>query len=837
MDSNDASTRGPGSNPLESLADRQGFLVIPGETVDDDAAENEAYQIKIPGYTILERIGRGGTSIVYRACDVDHPEQQFAVKIFLESVLNRASLVRFNRETQSLAKLQHPSIAKLHDYGIGEDSHPFLVMELIEGQRIDRYCEEKERTVAERVELFIKVCHAVQHAHEKGVLHRDLKPANILIGLDGAPHLTDFGLAKFLGSDTPTVDKTRTGAVLGTLNYLAPEQVFNLEAKASPATDVFGLGAVLHTVLTGKPPMKFGSFVDAAREYFNKLPVDIDGKYNVPASLEAICIKCLAPDQSLRYQTVDELTNELQSYLDGNSVTAKTQKYLRKFSLLRRQYPWLIRATCGVLVLSVVMAVLFFSLWRSSVNALDREELTTKELKSLSLDLGEVAGKIRFNHGSPETLQERSELLEAFSGLYTELIQRFPDDPNLLFAAAENHYKLARMKHHLGIREAQFKSYENAKHVYEQLIQADPDHEEGRFGYFHLLMSICEYRRALEVIESLNQDFPDSKIYQSCTCSANLAIAQQAANHQEFEQALPFLSAGNQILLDADESAKSKTWYIDKSIQSNLLLTRLALVDGKLADAQESINTAIKFCESRDPLGSGVVSYSVWYLQSLDLAFGVAAYRQDHQLAKSLSSKADEFYPRAQQRYKNFIELYEYRCRSLENRAAYCFLMDDQIGLQSVEQQWQTTIQQWDTNSEHRTLDFLVASTKYAARPFQAQIDRKVVLDGLVQLERELGDSPRYSYLRGTTNFRIGDLDLAKQLFEFELESGHHVPSEAYLQVIQAIEAGTKPEEVQLPSIKDQAKLTLFAIRQSYIDSQLDHQLSYDLRTYQSSRQ
>ena len=836
MDTNSSSTRDPDSNPLESMADQQGFLVIPDPDIDQDDLQRRSYEIKIPGYTILEKIGRGGSSIVYRACIEDNPKQLVAIKIFMESVLNRESLVRFNRETQSLGKLQHPSIAKLINYGIGEDSYPYLVMELIEGKRIDHHCQESELSTIDRIELFLKVCRAVQYAHENGVLHRDLKPANILIDSAGNPHLTDFGLAKFLGSDTPTVDKTRTGAVLGTLNYLAPEQVFNLKSKANEATDVFGLGAVLHSLLTGNPPMKFHSFVEAAREYFNKLPVEIDQQYGVPTNLEAICIKCLAPGQSLRYQSVSALINELQSYLDGNSVSAKTQKYLRKFSLLRRQYPWLIRTTLVVFLITVAGALIFFSLWRSSVDSLQREEQTTKELKSLSLGLGDVANKIRFNDGSPEMLKEREGLLGSLAQLYEKLLQRFPDDPDLLFAAAENHYKLARMQHHLGNRKAQYQSYEKAKEIFEKLLKLKPRDETAREALFQVLMSLEDHHGALDLMESLYADYPDNVIYESCVCSVNLAIAQKNIGDEAYGKSIPYLEAGIRILDNADPSQKSETWYIDKSIQANLLLARKSLIDQRLEDAQMYCNRAVEYCQSRDPFESGVVSYSAWYLQSLDFAFSIAAYRNDHELANDIAKTANEFFPNAQQRYAQFIEIYEHRCNALANRAVYCLLNEDSESFELVESQWQQAIGLWDANAPEKNLDFHRARLAFATLPFRQKIDKKQAIDALDEFAKFMGDKPTYFGVRAEAYLRLGDLQTAKQLLQRQMQKGPTFRSSAYLKLIESIENNTDLDQVNPPAISEEMKLRLFAIHQSYNASQLDQQLKHDLRHYKQNR-
>ncbi|HJT71193.1 MAG TPA: serine/threonine-protein kinase [Terriglobales bacterium] len=204
----------------------------------------------IGAYEIAEEIGRGGMGDVYRAARVDGQyEKQVAIKLVRIGLDSPFLLERFRHERQILASLDHPNIARLYDGGTTDDGIPYLVMELIEGTRIDEYCEQHELDIDQRLELFIQVCAAVQYAHQRLVVHRDLKPSNILVTAEGIPKLLDFGIAKILN---PSVAPETTLLHPMTPEYASPEQIRG--EPITTATDVYSLGLVLYKLLTGRSP-------------------------------------------------------------------------------------------------------------------------------------------------------------------------------------------------------------------------------------------------------------------------------------------------------------------------------------------------------------------------------------------------------------------------------------------------------------------------------------------------------------------------------------------------------------------------------------------------------
>jgi serine/threonine-protein kinase len=300
-------------------------------------------------YRLLRELGRGGMSTVYLARRDDEAfEKRVAVKVLREDVRSDDLLRRFHTERQILADLDHPFIARLLDGGQTAAGRPYLVMEYVEGEPIDAYCDRRGLGVDERVELFRSVCAAVQYAHQNLVVHRDLKPSNVLVTADGTPKLLDFGIAKLLGSDPAgglRADVTQTWHRVLTPQYASPEQV-----KGEPittASDVYSLGVVLYELLSGRLPYRFErrTPTEIERLVCEQEPpwpsAAVEGSAPIRRRLEGdldhIVMKALRKEPGARYPTVDQLSEDLRRYRVGAPVTARqgnvlyrTGKFLRR---------------------------------------------------------------------------------------------------------------------------------------------------------------------------------------------------------------------------------------------------------------------------------------------------------------------------------------------------------------------------------------------------------------------------------------------------------------------------------------------------------------------------
>jgi tRNA A-37 threonylcarbamoyl transferase component Bud32 len=278
-------------------------------------------------YELLEELGRGGMGVVFKARQVQL-DRVVALKMILSSHLaNAADLQRFHIEAAAAARLQHPNIVSVHEVGVVEGQH-FYSMEFIAGPSLSKRLSDGPLPGKLAARYVMLIARAIHYAHIHGILHRDLKPSNILLDADDQPHVTDFGLAKKLGTDST---QTQTGAILGTPSYMAPEQAAGKVKELTSAVDIYGLGAVLYELLTGRPVFHAGSTLDTVRLVLEEEPV-APRQLNprVDQDLETICLKCLQKDPRNRYATAEALADDLQRYLNADPISA------RSFSMIDR---------------------------------------------------------------------------------------------------------------------------------------------------------------------------------------------------------------------------------------------------------------------------------------------------------------------------------------------------------------------------------------------------------------------------------------------------------------------------------------------------------------------
>jgi serine/threonine protein kinase len=271
-------------------------------------------------YEILEELGRGGMGVVYKARQV-RLNRTVALKMILAG--NEASaqaLWRFRREAQAVGRLQHLHIVQVHAAGMHEGRR-FLVLEYVEGGSLARQIDGNPWSAHRAAELVARLARAIHAAHQAGIIHRDLKPSNILLTADGTPKITDFGLAKCLDTDT---GQTRTGDVLGTLSYMAPEQAEGRVKEVGPAADVYALGAILYELLTSRPPFRAAAPLDLLAELVAEVPLPPSRRCTaVPASLDTICLKCLEKVPAQRYASAEALAEDLERFLAGQPILAR----------------------------------------------------------------------------------------------------------------------------------------------------------------------------------------------------------------------------------------------------------------------------------------------------------------------------------------------------------------------------------------------------------------------------------------------------------------------------------------------------------------------------------
>ncbi len=333
---------------------------------------------RIGPWRLIRQIGCGGMGVVWEAQRADQQyEQRVAIKLLPAGWLSSAEVARFREERQILARLNHPGIARLLDGGATEDGSPYLVMEYIEGERLDDWVEQRKPPLADRLRLLLAVLAAVEYAHRHLVIHRDLKPANILVSADGTVKLLDFGIAKL-------VDREPEGEAAATLKRLTPEYASPEQVRgelATTASDIYSLGVVLYRLLTGRRPYAAGADDTAAllRAICEEEPPAPSAAAGLPAlrgELDAIVLQCLRKNPEERYSTVRALADDILAWLEGRLVSAHRPPWWRRSLKYVRRHKTQSAAAAAVLI--SVLAGAGVSLWYAGAARHERQLAETR---------------------------------------------------------------------------------------------------------------------------------------------------------------------------------------------------------------------------------------------------------------------------------------------------------------------------------------------------------------------------------------------------------------------------------------------------------------------------
>jgi serine/threonine protein kinase len=418
---------------LQPLLKRNGRPVRPDPDFDSDLEPIVAHLKSLDAaeavgtilddkYTLTAEIGDGGMGVVYAAQQKKPVQRMVAVKLIKPGMDSRDVLARFDAERQALAVMDHPNVAKVLDAGMTPHGRPYFVMEYVKGVPITQYCDDKKLNPQERLNLFIPVCNAVQHAHQKGIIHRDLKPSNVLVEVvDGnpVPKVIDFGLAKALGQKL--TDKTLHTALemrVGTLEYSAPEQAAGRSFDVDTRSDIYSLGVLLYELLTGAPPFTHEELLKVGEEEMRRViredePVKPSKKLSssgelpaiaanrhlepnkltrmVQGDLDWIVMKCLEKERARRYDTANQLGDELKRFLADEPVQAgpPSAGYRARKFLRRNRGP---AVAAGLVALALVGGIIGTSIgFAVAREAAALEKVATKK----ALDAGEEERKAK----------------------------------------------------------------------------------------------------------------------------------------------------------------------------------------------------------------------------------------------------------------------------------------------------------------------------------------------------------------------------------------------------------------------------------------------------------
>ena len=495
-----------------ALHDREtasaGAWKLLGETMDSaaptvvtaDQGATQSPNLNLPGYEVLEELGRGGMGVVYKARQVAL-DRLVAIKMIRSAAIAGANqLARFKTEAAALAQLQHSNIVQVFEIGQHQDM-PYLSMEFVAGATLAHAIEAQPLTPQQAASMVEKLARAMFSAHQRGVLHRDLKPSNVLIAADGEPKITDFGLAKRVGSDSQlTVDHT----VMGTPSYMPPEQALGRIAEIGPRSDVYSLGAILYELLTRRPPFRGTMPMETIQRVIHDEPLaprTINPR--IPRDLETICLKCLHKQPAQRFDTAADLADDLRRFQRNEPILA------RRVTLLERGWRWCLRnpALTGAMAVTclVILAGIAGVAWQSHQTqqarslAQQRFQLYTAESAQKFALIQDLMERV------PEEERAQDERLQSALASYEEWLAEEPSDDAARASYAEALYRIAEIRRRIGQFQLADEMGLKAQDRYQQLADQSPQDLNHLHGLAKTLVLLGEtYRESGQLPKAIS---------------------------------------------------------------------------------------------------------------------------------------------------------------------------------------------------------------------------------------------------------------------------------------------------------------------------------------------
>jgi serine/threonine protein kinase len=581
---------------LAKHAQAGSFLESPVEAPElvatpDEPRITERPDTVIGPYKLLEQIGEGGFGVVFMAEQTEPVRRKVALKVLKPGMDTRQVVARFEAERQALALMDHPNIAKVLDGGATENGRPYFVMDLVKGIPITDYCDQNHFTPRQRLELFIPVCRAVQHAHQKGLIHRDLKPSNILVATHDTtpvPKVIDFGVAKALGQElTDKTVFTGFAQMVGTPLYMSPEQAGQSSLDIDTRSDIYSLGVLLYELLTGTTPFNKERFKQAAydeirriireeeppkpstrlSESKDKLPSISAQRQTEPAKLtklvrgelDWIVMKALEKDRNRRYETANGFAMDVQRYLNDEPVVAgppsaryRLQKFLR-----RNRGPVLAAAMLGFAIVAGLVGV-SWQWWeaRSQRKVAEQERAHAEEslrgaLETVDRFCKDVSEDVLLNEPGMQPLRRR--LLERARDYYQKFIEQRGDHPGLRRELANSYLRLGQVVADIGSADEALDITRRAVTLFDQLAGDNPDEpdyaDERAAGYDALgvlyrgAQRSQEAKTALETALAIEEDVarrhPDMAAYQNRLALILDSLGQLYSESNDIDEAEP----------------------------------------------------------------------------------------------------------------------------------------------------------------------------------------------------------------------------------------------------------------------------------------------------------
>lgn len=557
-------------------------------------------------YVLQQKIGEGGMGEVWVARQTEPVKRKVALKLIKSGMDSKAVLARFEQERQALAMMEHPNIARVLDGGVTPSGQPFFVMELVNGLPLTKFCDEAMLTPRQRLELFIPICQAVQHAHQKGIVHRDLKPANILVTLvDGEPipKVIDFGVAKATGGKlTEETMSTQFGAIVGTLEYMSPEQAGFSNVDIDTRADIYSLGVVLYEILTGLRPidarrLKTAAVMEVIRMIQEVEPSKPSTRLSTDESLPSLAalrqteprklmallrgeldwvvMKCLEKSRERRYETANALSRDIQRYLADEPVEARPPTTGYRFSKFLKRNRTTVLAASLVLV-ALVGGIIGTTL--SLVRAVNAERLAEdrlvqtelERLKAAELAAAEAEQRLIADRRRQEADQERVRADRNFR-MARDAVDR------MLTKVAE---ELRGQPQTERVRQALL---DDALQFYQEFLKeqsSDPAirFETGmatlRVGHLYCFLGqwntgINKYQQAIQIFSLLADEQPNNASFREQLAESRQRLARALGEVHDYDASMAESERAAAIWDRLAEDWPERPQYLQNSAQSN----------------------------------------------------------------------------------------------------------------------------------------------------------------------------------------------------------------------------------------------------------------------------
>ena len=661
----DAELRGRVEELLRANADAGGFLPTnPGRQKTIVIPITEQPGDRIGRYKILQQIGEGGCGVVYMAEQEEPVRRRVALKVIKLGMDTKSVIARFEAERQALAMMDHPNIARVLDAGATETGRPFFVMELVRGVKITDYCDEAKLSTRERLDLFIQVCHAIQHAHQKGIIHRDLKPSNILVTInDGVPvpKVIDFGIAKATTGQQLT-DKTLFTAYeqfIGTPAYMSPEQAVMTSLDIDTRSDIYALGVLLYELLTGRPPfdpkeLLQSGFDEMRRTIREKEPERPSTRLStmleadlttvaqrrhsdapklihmLRGDLDWIVMKALEKDRTRRFETANGLAMDIQRHLNNEPVTARPPSRIYRLQKSFR------RNRLAYVATGAVMIALVFGLITTQQQAMRarRAELAARRAEQEQAALRQQA---EAGLEAERELRERSEVGKKYAEAGIFLSQGKWDEAQKIMDGIPPYQPGASIYSVLGKVNAIRGQWKSALTNYSIVAQLMPDDSFAFHQLAALFLKTGDIEGYRRHCQRLAQKFGDTsdpnmaeRTVKACLIVTNSGVdlatmsklAEVAAAAGPGHRDYPFFQFAKGLtefrqarFTSAVEWLKpvaAELGHPNRAVQASMVLAMAQHHLNQTDEARETFNRGIELAERRVPGSNGPIPENNW---------------------------------------------------------------------------------------------------------------------------------------------------------------------------------------------------------------------------------